>query len=77
MKKRCHIVINIELCIIIIVLIVLQIRCDRRTAIPSSELNVKKSGGLYSSKMIHKYILELRQTDRVRVGVKRFERMGN
>jgi len=27
--------------------------------------------------MIHKHNLQLRQTDRVRVGVKRFERMGN
>jgi len=27
--------------------------------------------------MIHKRSFQLRQTDRVRVGVKRFERMGN
>jgi len=27
--------------------------------------------------MIHKHKFQLRQTDRVRVGVKRFERMGN
>jgi len=42
MKKQCHIVTNIELCIIIIVLRVLQIRSDRRTAVPSSELHVSK-----------------------------------
>jgi len=36
-----------------------------------------KSGILYLSKMTHKHILQLRQTDRVRFRVKRFERMGN
>jgi len=45
MKKQCHIVINIKLCIIIIALTVLQIRSDRRTEIPSSEFHVSKKRG--------------------------------
>jgi len=45
MKKRCHIVINITLCMIIIVLRVLWIRSDRRTVIPSSESRVSEMRG--------------------------------
>ena len=36
-----------------------------------------KSGGLYQSTLMHKHNFQSRQTDRVRVGVKRCERMGN
>jgi len=60
MNKLCHIVINIELCLIITVLRVLLTLSDGRTAIPSSKLHVNKKRGFVLEQMIHKHILQLR-----------------